>query len=178
MMRDVEADFLAPPRLRQPAAGLSLLVAALVVAALLASHFASVRRDIDALETRMERAHSPEAERRSRPVVRISSADPAAEIAAAKRLVAHLTAPWSPLFLEIETATRGRIALLGIQPELGSRRVLVSAEARTLDEAIAFADRLRGGRLLRDALIGSHEVQVQDPQRPVRFTVLASWEGP
>ncbi len=89
-----------------------------------------------------------------------------------------LTTPWSALLQDLELAsaqTNGSVAVLGIEPDREKRQVRVLAEARTLPLALAYVERLQKSHALRYPMLESHEVQVKDPQRPVRFQIKADW---
>ena len=91
---------------------------------------------------------------------------------------AELTMPWSRLLQELELASaesRGSVAVLGVEPDRDKRQVRVLAEARTLPIALAYVERLQKSQALRYPMLESHEVQVRDPQRPVRFQIRADW---
>jgi hypothetical protein len=91
---------------------------------------------------------------------------------------AELTMPWSRLLQELELASaesQGSVAVLGVEPDRDKRQVRVLAEARTLPIALAYVERLQKSQALRYPMLESHEVQIRDPQRPVRFQIRADW---
>lgn len=92
--------------------------------------------------------------------------------------VAELATPWGRLLAELESAageSRQSVAVLEIEPDREGRQVRIVAESRSLAAAVAFAERLQQSEVLQYPLLDSHEVQVKDPYRPVRFQVTASW---
>jgi hypothetical protein len=92
--------------------------------------------------------------------------------------LADLTMPWSRLLRELEAASadsKDSVAVLGVEPDRDKRQVRVLAEARTLPIALAYVERLQKSQALRYPMLESHEVQLRDPQRPVRFQIRADW---
>ncbi len=96
----------------------------------------------------------------------------------ARAAFADLGTPWSLLLQELESASAdssGTVAVLGIEPDRDKHQVRVLAEARTLPVALAYVARLQKSEALRFPMLESHEVQLKDPQRPVRFQIRADW---
>ena len=96
----------------------------------------------------------------------------------AEKTVRELGTPWSSLLADLETAskdTSGDIALLAIEPDHAKHRVRVTAEARNLDFALAYVERLRKTSALRYPMLDSHELRTEDKDHPVRFQVSADW---
>lgn len=89
-----------------------------------------------------------------------------------------LTAPWSALLTDLETQAKrsnGDVALLRIEPDRTHGSLLLVAEARTLPAALKYVEQLQGLPSLRRAVLLSHELQKEDPQRPVRVEITANW---
>ena len=96
----------------------------------------------------------------------------------ATKTVRALAAPWSQLLAELETAsgdTAGNVAVLAIEPDQAKHRVRVTAEARSLELALAYVQRLRKTAVLRYPMLDSHELRSDDKDHPVRFQISADW---
>jgi hypothetical protein len=96
----------------------------------------------------------------------------------AEKTVRELGTPWSQLLADLETASNdnsGDIALLAVEPDHAKHRVRVTAEARNLDFALAYVERLRKASALRYPMLDSHELRTEDKEHPVRFQVSADW---
>jgi Tfp pilus assembly protein PilN len=171
--RDLELDFIAAPP-RVPAAGALLLAAGLLAAALAGGRFAALRDEARHLESRLDAVR---ADRPGRVQARGASPEFAADLTRARAVVGRLAAPWEEMFDELEAAVGGDVALLAVQPDLANARLTLTGEARALKQVVAFAARLNRGRAVGDALFTTHEVRLQDPQRPVRFTLEARWRS-
>lgn len=173
MKRDLELDFIAAPP-RVPPAGALLIAAGLLAGALAAGHFAALRSEASGLEARLEGVR---AERPGRVLGKGASPEFSADLTRARAVVGRLAAPWEEMFDEVEAAIGSDVALLAVQPDLVKARLTLTGEARGLKQVVAFAARLNRGKAVGDALFTTHEVRVQDPQRPVRFTLEARWRG-
>ena len=109
-----------------------------------------------------------------------SSLDSVAGLGAqnAEKTVRELATPWSQLLAELEHASSdksGDVALLSIEPDHLKHRVRVTAEARTLDLALAYVQRLRKTQVLHYPMLDSHEIKADDKDHPVRFQLSADW---
>ena len=96
----------------------------------------------------------------------------------AEKTVRELGTPWSQLLVELENAsgdTAGNVAVLAIEPDHAKHRVRVTAEARTLELAIAYVQRLRKADVLRYPMLDNHELRTEDKDHPVRFQISAAW---
>jgi Tfp pilus assembly protein PilN len=100
------------------------------------------------------------------------------ELKAANRVIVRLSMPWDALFQEVERSVDEQITLLGVEPDPEKRELRITAEAKSLTAMLDYMKRLRAAALFRDAYILSHQVQQQDPQKPVRFVVTAQWGEP
>jgi len=96
----------------------------------------------------------------------------------AQKTLRELAAPWSQLLAELENASsdsRGRIALLAIEPDHTKHRLRLTAEAPSLELALAYVQRLRKTQVLRYPMLDNHEVRKDDRDHPVRFQISADW---
>jgi hypothetical protein len=96
----------------------------------------------------------------------------------ATKTVRALAAPWSQLLAELENAsgdTAGNVALLAIEPDQAKHRVRVTAEARSLELALGYVQRLRKTPVLRYPMLDNHELRSDDKDHPVRFQISADW---
>jgi len=170
-MRPLRIDFVRAAA--APAwAGWGLLAVALALAALLGAQFRDAQTELARLEDHAERQRARQS--------RSAAADPQSarllreELARARAVTQQLSLPWGRLFQAVEGAASKQIALIALQPETGQGVVRITAEARDLAEALAFVRRLQATRQLRGVHLASHQIQLEDAQRPVRFVVLAA----
>jgi hypothetical protein len=166
-MKRVELDYLAPAR-RPAWPGLLLLVVALAVAAALFERY----RDTQAELARLQLAHGmlPPAPRAAPPPSR-ERLD--AETRNAESVVRQLALPWAALIQALEASATREVAILQLQPDADTRSVRVTAEARSREAMFEYLRRLAAAPVLADAHVVNHQVQRDDPQRPIQFSVLA-----
>lgn len=111
------------------------------------------------------------------PVALAHATLPEAQIAAINGAIVQLNLPWQALFESIEQVKPKNVALLGLEPNGEKRTLRVLAEAKLPDDMLDFVRLLRGQPQFSDALLVKHEVNTQDPNRPLRFMVEAVWKA-
>jgi hypothetical protein len=100
------------------------------------------------------------------------------EMRFARRVIEQLDTPWLALFAAVETAYDDNVTLLGVEPEPERREVRLIAEAKDVEAMLAYVRQVRQSPVLRDAWLANHQVNQQDPLRPVRFSIIARWLSP
>lgn len=99
------------------------------------------------------------------------------EVKQANEVLHRLSLPWDSLFLTMESAAGKDIALLALEPDAEKQVVKVSGEARDFTSLFDYVTRLEAQEAFGPVYLQSHQVQLQDPQQPVRFALLAVWKG-
>lgn len=99
------------------------------------------------------------------------------EMGRAREVLLHLDIPWVDLFGAVEASTSADVALLGIEPEPKQEQVRIIGEAKNYPAVLDYARRLEAGAPLSGVHLQSHQIQMQDPERPVRFVLGAAWRG-
>lgn len=156
--------------------GIILLVLALLGAVWLVHYYRALSAEVAHLETlvsRIERKLHP-----SHMAVPMTAADVQrrdAELRNAKDAILRLNLPWDLLFQSVEAANSDDIALLGIEPDARKRQVKVSGEAKDFDALLDYIRTLQQSAFLSGVYLEHHQVQDKDPEKPIRFTVGASW---
>ncbi len=97
------------------------------------------------------------------------------EIARANAVIRQLNLPWETLFTALENSQDNSVALLGVTPDPQQQTVKLAAEAKDMAAALEYARRLAASRVLDGVHLQSHEVVLQDPQKPVRFNLVGAW---
>ncbi len=93
----------------------------------------------------------------------------------ANRVIRQLSTPWEDVFKAIESTTGGNVTMLSLESDPVSAEVRAAAEARNTTAMIDYLERLRSDGRLSPAILLSHQVMIEDPSRPIRFTFSASW---
>lgn len=101
----------------------------------------------------------------------------AVEVKQANEVLRRLSLPWDSLFLTMESAAGKDVALLALEPDAEKQVVRVSGEARDFRSLFDYVTRLEAQEAFGPVYLQSHQVQLQDPQRPVRFVLQAAWKG-
>ncbi len=167
--RPVRLDFKAHTG-RSPVAGTVLLLAGLAAAAAVGLAFERKLAEREQLEGALQSVSRP---RRVAPTPEMQKR--VAESAVVER---ELGVPWTRLLAELEAASRdvgGKVALLDVEPDPGKRTVRITAEVKTLDDALDYLERLQESAVLRYPMLESHEVRKGDLDRALRIRVSAEW---
>ncbi len=93
----------------------------------------------------------------------------------ANEVVQHLAVKWGDLFKALEFSAYNHVALLNIQPDPQKGLVIITAEAGNFSDMLEYTKRLSKQRVFADVHVINHQIQELDPQKPVRFTVMAQW---
>ena len=94
----------------------------------------------------------------------------------ANAVILALSLPWKEFFEALEASQTSEVAVLTIEPNAQKGIVRISAEAKKLESMLAYVASLQKITMFHDVLVMSHQIQDQDPQKPIRFVIQASWE--
>jgi Tfp pilus assembly protein PilN len=97
------------------------------------------------------------------------------QAAAVNAAIAQLNLPWRDVFNAVEAATSKSIALVSLQPDAKRGLVTVVAEAKNSDDMIAYVEQLKKQAFFTSVWLSKHEVNEQDPNKPLRFQLDAQW---
>jgi hypothetical protein len=92
----------------------------------------------------------------------------------AEAVVRQLTLPWPALIGTIEQAVTREVAILQLQPDAETRVLRLTAETHHREAMFDFIRRLDAAKGLADVHLVSHQVQRDDPQKAIQFSVQAS----
>jgi Tfp pilus assembly protein PilN len=154
------------------------VTAATVGILLLAATLAQVSVLVDELSA-LESKHTQLAQRLDQQ--RASTVKPMAVIAkpqaeAINRVIGKWNVPWPSLLNALEAATPATVALLSIEPDPKKQRLRGTAEAKNTSDMLDYLRRLKAQPLLHQVGLVRHEINEQDPNRPVRFQFEAQWK--
>ncbi len=97
------------------------------------------------------------------------------EVKNANEVLLQLSLPWDRLFQTVESANSDNIALLGIDPDSKRGQIKVSGEAKDFDALLGYIRTLQASNFFTGVYLQHHQVQELDPDKPIRFTLDASW---
>jgi len=177
-MRKVRIDF-APPGVRRalfrtPRATWVLFWIALSLGASLSSAIVGHGRAVRDHERRLARVETRAAAPAAAPAPARAPV-PEAQAAAVNAAVAQLNLPWRALRDAVQSATPPSIALLALEPDAKRRSLRITAEAKSSDDMIAYVSALKDQEWFGAVVLARHEINDQDPNRPIRFQVDAAW---
>ncbi|MEO8717692.1 MAG: hypothetical protein ABI423_05685 [Burkholderiales bacterium] len=167
----LELDYIVPRR-RAWWPGVVLLAVSLALAANLLLRYRDAQSELARIE-----AVAGLAGPQQRPVRSASKERLDEEVRNAEAVVRQIALPWGTLVRAIEQAATRDVALLQLQPDAQSRLVKLSAEARSRAAMFDYVRRLGATNGLADVHVVSHQVQNDDPRRPVQFSVQASMKA-
>ncbi|MES2356534.1 MAG: hypothetical protein V4568_19460 [Pseudomonadota bacterium] len=174
-MRSLNLDFVSRPS-RWRYLGFTLLMATVALMIFLGQFYAERSTQLETWEAKWHGLQK--AQRKSTESSTGRAADwerLQAELKAANRVITRLSLQWDALFQNIETSVNAEVTLLSIEPDTEKRELKITAEAKNLAAMLDYMTRVRSTALFKDAHVISHQIQLQDPQKPVRFVVSAQW---
>lgn len=145
-----------------------MFAVSLALAAWLTERYRDARVEVARLETQSGLI-APE--RPAKPIPREKIEEEARN---AEAVVRQLTLPWAALIGTIEQAATREVAILQLQPDADTRLLRLTAETRQRDAMFDFVRRLAASPGLADVHLVSHQVQREDPQQPLQFSIQAS----
>jgi len=168
--RELDLDYVKDPT-HGRWAGWVMLAIAIVFAADLGRSYVSLNDEVAETEALLERTT------RGGPVIRtaVAAGVPSEEVSAARRVVSRFAIPWSALFQAVESVPRESVALLSIEPDPEAGIVTITGEAKDYLAALTYVARLRQQPGLARVHLARHETRTNESQRPVVFTISASW---
>ena len=164
----IQLDFIAPAR-RTPWAGLAVLIIALAVATVFFMQYRDTRMQLAELE-----ATSGLIGLERRPATPIPKGRLDEQTKSAEAVVRELTLPWGSLIRALERSTTRDVVLLQLQPDAQQRVLKLTAEAKNREAMFDYVRRLTASGAIAEAHIVSHQVQREDPQRPIQFALQAT----
>jgi hypothetical protein len=170
MPKRLRIDYIVKPR-RPRWLGYVLLAAALAVAGGLVVRYQAVQIDLGRASTVNDLYSS--ARRGPQPIPKQQVDE---QVKNAEAVVRQLALPWAMLIHALEEAAIKDVAILQLQPDAQERLLKITAEARNDEAMLEYLRRLAAAKALFKVHLLSHQVQTNDPQRPIQFSVQA-WFG-
>lgn len=89
--------------------------------------------------------------------------------------VGALILPWDTLLQGIEKSDMQDIALLTLEPNVKKQLVTISGEAKNLQTALAYIQKLELQPVLDKVYLQKYSVDEANAFKPVKFTISAQW---
>lgn len=155
-------------------AGLGSVV--LIILIMLAMYFVKLRHQVDEMEINIERASVKKLSHvASEPTNERGRQEQTLEIKNANEVLHHLSVPWEILFKAVESSSGSHITLLALEPDFEKKQVKISGEASSYNSLMNYITQLQGQEVFDTVYLQNHDVRQEDPDKPVRFTLLANW---
>lgn len=180
-LRPIRIDF-APSGWRRTLYRLHPAVAVAGVAGLLLC-LGGAWSAMDLADRRAERAAQLERlQERVRALSKVPKAVPAtaipeAQATAVNGAILQLNVPWRELEDALAAATPANIALLAFEPDARKHLLKITAEARNSDDMVGYVQVLKQQEFFSGAALVRHEIEEQNPAKPLRFQVEVQWRG-
>ena len=91
------------------------------------------------------------------------------------RTIRQLNLPWSVLFSQLEKAKTEGVALLSVEPNTNSTAIKVVGEAKNYEAMLKYVRNLSAQGVLQGVYLMDHKMDEQNPDKPIRFSLEASW---
>jgi Tfp pilus assembly protein PilN len=166
-LKRLELDFVARPR-QVRWLGYLLLAAALMIGGDLVVRYQVAQTEIERIATARGLLGG---ERRTPSPMSRERLDE--QIKSAQGILHQLALPWSGMIATLEETASPDVAILQVQPEAQQRLLRVTAEARSEAAMIDYLRRLAATKMLVNAHLLNHQMQLEDPQRPIQFSLQA-----
>ena len=126
---------------------------------------------------RLEKQQQQKAAPRSRAASRVKefSQEIRKEVTQANAILDQISLPWETLFDAIEHAATEQIALLSLQPNVGSRTLRISGEAKSMAELLDFVEALERELVFENVHLLNYKIKQDNPHRPIIFLLTAAW---
>lgn len=113
----------------------------------------------------------------ARPVEVAKVAIPEAQAAFVNGAVLQLNLPWRELQDAVLAATPRKVALVAMEPDPRKRVLKITAETKTSDDMVDYVAALKEQDSFSGVILTRHEINEQDPNRPLRFQLEATWQA-
>lgn len=98
------------------------------------------------------------------------------EIRQANQVLRELGTPWDALFRAVESAGGREVTLLSMEPDQDKHVARIMGEAKDVSAVLNYMRQLGRQPVLRNVYLQHHQIQRQDADKPVRFSIVAAWE--
>lgn len=157
-----------------PWAGVVLLLLALGVLLLFDIRYQGLTERIDYWESKTGQVLRVSERQKANSPREIS--DMAQEVKHANEVLNQITLPWEKLFQAVEWSSGRDVALLTIEPDAEKHVVKISGEAKNIPAVLSYLKHLAEQEIFESVYLQSHQVQEQNPEKPVRFALVAAWK--
>lgn len=98
------------------------------------------------------------------------------KVTAINQAIAQLNVPWSDVLDALEHATNDKVALLQVTPDTRKAGLKLTAETKASADMVAYIEMLKQQDLFTSIVLEKHEINEQDPNKPLRFQLQVQWQ--
>lgn len=174
LMSELRLDYQHNPPI--PWAGVVLLALAIIALVLTGTYYLKLSDQAASWEAKVERIQDRGALHglagRS---TEHGAVELAQEVNNANDVLRQLSVPWEDLFQAVESSGGNKATLLALEPDIEKRQVKINGETKNFKALMNYITQLEVQAVFGSVYLQSHHVQLQDPDKPVRFSLLATW---
>ena len=111
----------------------------------------------------------------ARPAEVAQVAIPEAQAISVNGAIMQLNLPWRDLQDAVAAATPRTVALVAMEPDPRRLVLKITAETRSSDDMVNYVAELKHQEIFSGVNLTRHEINEQDPNRPLRFQLEATW---
>ncbi|KQV45524.1 hypothetical protein [Duganella sp. Root336D2] len=100
-----------------------------------------------------------------------------AQAVAVNTAILQLNLPWRDLQDAVAAANTPAVALLALDPDPRKQTLKITAETKNSDDMVGYIEQLKQQEFFAGAALLRHEINDQDPNRPLRFQVEVQWRA-
>lgn len=171
-MSELRLDY--QPSSAFPWAGAVLFVLAVIALVLTGVHYLKLNEQVAGWEAKAARSNDKTSVHQTAGHAS-SSVELAQEVSNANEVLRQLSVPWETLFQAVESSGSGKVTLLALEPDVEKHQVKINGETKNFKALTNYITQLQGQAVFGSVYLQSHQVQQQDPDKPVRFSLLATW---
>jgi hypothetical protein len=158
--------------------GMFFLVLAIITLVLSGAYYLKVSSQTTAWESRFERVRAKAgALGLSDKSNETGSPDLAQEVNNANTVLRQLSVPWDALFEAVESSAERKVTLLALEPDAEKQQVKITGETKDYKSLMNYLMKMQEYPIFGSVYLQNHHIQLQEPDQPVRFTLLATWQA-
>lgn len=93
-----------------------------------------------------------------------------------RQTVADLSTPWGQLLSGLEAIKMQQVALLLLEPNKKKSVLTLTGQAKNIEYMLRYVEAVAALPMLSDVYLQNHMIEMNAPEKPVNFTILASWQ--
>jgi hypothetical protein len=99
-----------------------------------------------------------------------------AELKLIRQTASELGTPWDPLLTGLENINMKEVALLLFEPNKKKQQILLTGQAKNIAIMLSYVEEVSKLPMLSKVYLQNHMIDLNDPYKPVSFTIVATWQ--